>query len=166
MSQVTKIDDSGGGGSTTYITDNGSAAPVGGNLNISGAAANYVSGSSDSIIISWFKWNTVVGNTQAISVRNAYVATNILKTQFTLPATAVVGDSFLITCNSSDSAGWKINQNALQKIIQGDSESTTGVLGSVESTNSACVSVIVTCVTDNTVFAITSCDDAQFLTFN
>lgn len=68
----------------------------------------------------------------------------------TLPATAAVGDTFIVT--GKGSGGWQIAQNAGQT-IHGATDSTTGAAGYIQS-SARYDSVEVVCITANTDFVI------------
>jgi len=153
---------------TSFNGDSGTAVPVGNVLNVLGASANFVTGSGNTLTASWFNWQTVPGTSQAISNRNAYICTNSSKTTFTLPTTAAIGDSFLITCDSTatSSPPWQINQNANQQIQCGRAATSVGVGGSLTTVAANKCTVIISCVRANTIFAITSCDVINDLAFS
>lgn len=96
-------------------------------------------------------WSTVTGTTQAIVADNGYVANNAAVVTFTLPATASVGDTFII--EGLGAGGWSIAQNAGQLIHLGSSVSTTGTGGSVSSTNQY-DAVTVNCIVANTTWTV------------
>lgn len=81
----------------------------------------------------FFTWTTVTGTTQALVVNNGYVLNNAGVVTGTLPATAAVGDRIEIV--GLGAGGWAIAQNAGQLIHLGSSTTTTGVGGSLASTN-------------------------------
>lgn len=68
---------------------------------------------------------------------------------FTLPATAVVGDTYIIV--GASSGGWTVAQNAGQSINFGTSTTTTGTGGSLSSSN-ANDCIFISCHTANTGF--------------
>jgi len=71
----------------------------------------------------------------------------------TLPATVPYGS--IIEIIGTGEAGWKVIQNAGQKIIFSKSTTTTGTSGYANSTdNTDCVRLV--CIKDNTTFAITN----------
>jgi len=78
-------------------------------------------------------WNDTTGTSATIAVNNGYVADNAGLVTFTLPASAVIGDSFIIA--GKGSGGWTIAQNANQAIHLGNVVTTTGVGGSIASSN-------------------------------
>lgn len=99
-----------------------------------------------------FSWTEVTGTSQAIAVNNGYIANNAALITFTLPVTAAIGDTFQIV--GKGAGGWTIAQNASQLIHIGNLVSTTGVGGTMSSTNRYdCVEIV--CITANTEFTIT-----------
>lgn len=136
MSQAGLISVAGGGGSTTFVENVGSATPAAGILNVVGGAGITTSGAGNTVTISavsaGFTWNDVTTATQLITIENGYVTDRGGGVTYTLPATAVFGSSFIIT----GKAGlWTIAQNANQQIVYGTSSSTVGVGGSLTATN-------------------------------
>lgn len=75
----------------------------------------------------------VTGTSQAMAVNTTYIADNAGLVTFTLPATAVQGTE--ITISGNGAGGWTIAQNANQVIKMNNLTTTTGVNGSVSSTN-------------------------------
>ncbi len=99
-----------------------------------------------------FSWTEVTGTSQAIAVNNGYIANNAGLVTLTLPATAAIGDSFTIV--GKGSGGWLVAQNAGQSIHLGSQVTTTGVGGSLASTNRYdCIEVV--CITADTEFSVT-----------
>lgn len=80
-----------------------------------------------------FTWSVIASTTQTIVPFNGYFANTGTLLTFTLPTTSAVGDSFRIA--GLGSGGWKIAQNAGQFIHMGSSITTSGVGGSLASTN-------------------------------
>jgi transcription elongation factor len=93
-------------------------------------------------------WNIVTGATQAAVKSNAYVANNAGTCVITLPATAAVGDTILIS-GMNNVTGWQIAQNSGQLIHYGVSTTTTGAGGSLAST-STYDTIWLTCIVTNT----------------
>ena len=79
-----------------------------------------------------FSWTTVTSATNLV-INNGYVSYSVARLEFTLPATASVGDVFKI--RGLGIGGWKIIQNAGQKISSLEHTSTEGVTGYIESTH-------------------------------
>lgn len=78
-------------------------------------------------------WTTVSGTSQSASVNNGYVANNASLVTVTIPTTFAVGD--IIQVLGLGAGGWKIAQNSSQNIRLGNAVTTTGVGGSIASTN-------------------------------
>lgn len=78
-------------------------------------------------------WNEVTNTTETIAVQNGYLANNAAQVVFTLPATAP--QFSIIAVQGYGAGGWKIAQNAGQQIIFGSAQTTSGVAGSLESTD-------------------------------
>ena len=93
-----------------------------------GAGSITISGTGSGI-----GWTEVTGTTQAMTADSGYVANNAGVVTFTLPATAAFGTAISII--GKGAGGWLIAQNAGQSIQVGSVASTTGVGGSVASTN-------------------------------
>ena len=102
-----------------------------------------------------FTWSTVTGATQAIAAQNGYVGNRGTAITFTLPATAAVGDEFVIT---NLGAGLPvIAQNASQLINFTASTTTTGVGGSITFIDQFGSLEIVCTVTNTTFNVLESC---------
>ena len=78
-------------------------------------------------------WNSVSGITQAMVNGNGYVPTNVLLTTFTLPVTIPFGERLRIS--GLGLGGWIIANNAGQLVHMGNTATTTGIAGSIASTN-------------------------------
>lgn len=78
-------------------------------------------------------WTTVTGTTQAVAINNGYVANNAGAVTLTLPGTAAVGSQVIVT--GLGAGGWVIAQPAGVLIHIGNQVTTTGVTGSLASTN-------------------------------
>lgn len=100
-----------------------------------------------------FTWNTVSGTSQAMAVNNGYIANNAGLVTLTLPATAAVGDMIRVT--GKGAGGWTIAQNSGQTIYFGTSTTTTGVGGSLASSQQR-DGVEIVCVTANNDFNVLS----------
>jgi len=77
-------------------------------------------------------WNVETGVSATMSVNNGYIGNNAAGVTFTLPATAAVGSIIRVT---GLQASWTIAQNAGQTIYYGTSATTTGIGGSLTSTD-------------------------------
>lgn len=118
-----------------------------------GSGINVTTGSGTitvSTIGAGFTWTTVTGTSQAMSAENGYISNNASLVTLTLPVTAAVGDEVEVI--GLGAGGWLIAQNAGQLIHLGSSTTTTGVGGSLASTN-ANDRIIITCIVANTTFS-------------
>lgn len=105
---------------------------------------NTITISTTSVVTTWTR---IAGTTQAMAIDNGYIPTNAALTTFTLPATAAVGD-YVEVCGEGTN-GWTIAQNAGQSIQYGNVVTTTGVGGSLSSTNQYDTVRIICRQTDN-----------------
>lgn len=78
-------------------------------------------------------WSVITAD-QSATVNNGYICNKAGLLTLTLPASAAIGDIIRVT-GINTALGWKIAQNANQRIHFGTSSTTTGVGGSLESTN-------------------------------
>ena len=86
------------------------------------------------------EWTDVTGTTQTITAHNAYLSNNAGTVTFTLPATSTIGDVFQIV---GVQGAWTIAQNANQQLFIGSSSTTSGIGGSMSSTNAGdCVQFV------------------------
>jgi hypothetical protein len=77
-------------------------------------------------------WSVITGATTAV-INNGYIANHAtVRVVITLPTTAAVGSELVIT--GIGAAGWKLAQNASEIIHFGNSDTTTGTGGYLEST--------------------------------
>lgn len=81
----------------------------------------------------YLTWVVVGGTSESMLVNYGYIPTNVALTTLTLPTTAEPGDTFKIM--GYGSGGWKIAQNAGQKIFFGNQATTLGAGGYIASTN-------------------------------
>ena len=98
-------------------------------------------------------WVNVSGTSQAMTANVAYTANNAGLVTLTLPTTAAAGTTLEVT--GLGAGGWSIAQNASQLIHLGSSVTTTGVGGSLSSTNRY-DTVVLRCVVANTTWNVTS----------
>lgn len=89
----------------------------------------------------------VLTTSQAMSIDTTYQAANVSLVTMTLPVTAAIGSILRVT--GFGAGGWSIAQNAGQSIIVGGVTSSTGVIGSVSSTNQY-DGIEIVCVVENT----------------
>ena len=136
---------------TQYDTDSGSAVPASGVLTVAGTGGITTSGTGSTVTIDGsaiadFDWNVETGTTETIVAGNGYIGNNAAGVTFTLPSTATVGDRFSVT---GLQASWTVAQNAGQTIHMGNQSTTTGVGGSLASTNARDVITFICVVTDD-----------------
>lgn len=98
-------------------------------------------------------WTTVSGTSQSMSPSNGYIPNNAGLVTLTLPTTANVGSEIRI--EGKGAGGWLIAQNAGQTININSSTTTSGVGGSVASTNRYNGATLI-CITQDTVFNLTA----------
>jgi hypothetical protein len=104
-------------------------------------------------------WSTVTGTSQSMAVNSGYVANNAGVVTMTLPTTAAVGDVIYVT--GLGTGGWSIAQNASQLIHVGSLASTTGVGGSVSSTNQY-DTIGIRCIVANTTWTVMEAQTSGF----
>ncbi len=98
-------------------------------------------------------WNTTSGTSATLAKSNGYFADNAGLVTYTLPATATVGDTYIV---SAQAAGlFTVAQNAGQSIRFGNEVTTAGTGGSIAATNQGDTLTIV-CNTTNTGFQVIS----------
>jgi hypothetical protein len=78
-------------------------------------------------------WNDVVTTSTSMAPNNGYFANNASLVTLTLPITAALGTGLYIV--GQGAGGWTIAQNTGQQIQIGNTATTSGVGGSVSSTN-------------------------------
>jgi len=117
-------------------TDSGTATPALGALTFAGGTGVTTSGSSSTVTIDvaggGITWNVETGTSANMAVNNGYIANNAGTVTFTLPDTAPVGSMIRVT---GIQGAWSIAQNAGETIYFGTSATTTGVGGSLTSTD-------------------------------
>lgn len=95
-----------------------------------------------SVVGGGFPWTDITGATQTLATNNGYVTNRGGGVTYTLPSTANEGDMMWI---SGKSGAWSVLQNANQQILIGSGSSTTGVSGSIASTNAGdCILLLCT----------------------
>jgi hypothetical protein len=91
----------------------------------------------------------VTGTSQSLAVNTLYTINNAGLVTLTLPISAAVGDQIFI--RGSGAGGWTVAQGSGQSIKIGSVTSTTGVGGSISSSNRYdCIEL--TCIVANTTF--------------
>lgn len=125
----------------------GSLASAGGTITITPGA-----GTINLEAVDQFPWNVESGTSANMAVNNGYIGNNAAGVTFTLPDTAAVGDIVRVT---GLQASWTIAQNAGETIYFGNDATTTGVGGSLSSTNARDVVELV-CVVANTDWQVLS----------
>jgi hypothetical protein len=101
---------------------------AGANITITnGAGSITISAAS----VSGFSWEDVSGTSQNMVVNKGYVASNTGQVTLTLPVTSVVGDR--VAVQDSGLGGWKVAQNAGQRIRSNAASTTAGTGGYLES---------------------------------
>lgn len=101
-----------------------------------------------------FTWVDQTSSSVTMAVNSGYVTDNGASlVTYTLPSTAALGSVFAVVGFSS--GGWAIAQQASQAIHLGNQVTTTGVGGSLASTNEFDV-VYLVCVVANLTFVATS----------
>ena len=142
-----------------YLTGDsgGQVSPdMGQNINILGGTGITVAGNpaTNTLTINssstGFTWSEITSPTQTIAVQNGYVVNRPAGVAFTLPATANMGDTFIILPLSGL---WSISQNPGQIIYVGNDNTTIGIGGSISATQAG-DSVEVVCMQNNISFRV------------
>ena len=98
-----------------------------------------------------FTWVDVTGTSDAIEANTGYISNNAGLVTLTLPASCAVGDCHKVA--GLGAGGWLVAQNASQLIHFGNMDTTTGVGGSLASSNRYdCIELL--CVVANTEWLI------------
>jgi len=123
---------------------------AGTNITVNNAAGAITINSTASGGIAWVE---ATGATQAMSVDTGYTTNNGAQVDYTLPATIALGEVVAIAGNSAN--GWTLSQNAGQTVHFLGSDTTTGVGGSLTSTNRYdCIELV--CITADTDLVVRS----------
>jgi hypothetical protein len=124
ISSTGQLSDLGFGTAGQILTSNGAAV-----------SPTWISQSPDAIT-----WTNTTGTTQAMAINSGYLANNAGLVTLTLPATAA--QFAVIKVVGVGAGGWKIAQNANQKITWLGTSSTVGVTGFMSSVDTnACVTL-------------------------
>lgn len=99
----------------------------------------------------------------ALVAQNSYTVTQSTQTSFSLPATAAVGDMFLVAAAQSNTSGWIITQGSGQEIWLNTSHTTSGATGTLAGAKST--SVVLMCTVANNEFVVVGGTGATGLTF-
>jgi hypothetical protein len=118
-----------------------------GNLSVVGDPLTNTLTIKDTGITAWNK----ISASQTLVVNNGYFCTGGGVLSLALPATSQVGDN--INVSLVGSAGWSITQGAGQQIIIGNTQTTSGVAGSLSSTQQG-DSITLICLTTNLVWVV------------
>jgi len=140
MSQAGALTEGGNapGGNVDQIdADIGFAVPLAGVINIFGGSGVSTSASGNTVTINvsgtGFTWNVVTSadNPVTLAPNNGYITKGASAVQFTLPASASIGDDYRIVGYANL---WTIAQNANQTMTLGVRTTTAGVTGSLTAT--------------------------------
>lgn len=149
----------GGTGATTFtayavITAGTTATGVFQNVSGVGSSGQVLTSAGAAALPTWstpgaaaLAWSVITANQNAVK-GNAYICNKAGTLVLTLPSTAVVGDTILVT-GMNTATGWQIAQNSGQTINFGTSTTTSGAGGSLTSTN-IYDTITVTCNVTNT----------------
>lgn len=88
----------------------------------------------------------------ALVAQNTYTATGSGQISFSLPATATVGQQFIVASALGNTAGWIITQAAGQEIWSNTSHTTSGATGTLAG--AIHTSVVLMCTTANVEFIV------------
>jgi len=101
-------------------------------------------------VFNYLVWGDSTADTILVK-DTGYIANNIARINYTLPATADVGDRYGIT--GKGAGGWKVVQGALQRIHFGTLQSVSGAAGYLQSGHFS-DTVHIICITANTDFRV------------
>ena len=133
----------------TITGDNGGAlSPTAGNWNIVGGTGITTTGVGSTLTIDssgGFTWVEVTGTSVGLLANTGYILNNVGLVTATLPALCEIGDTFQIV--GKGAGGWRVAQNAGDTIHFGNQDTTTGVVGMLDSTNQYdCIEFVCTVV--------------------
>ncbi len=119
-----------------YTANTGTATPSANNLNVLGGGGIQTAGSGATLTIAvsggGFTWVDATGATQSLAVQTGYVTDHSATVVYTLPATAVLGDTIKIVGKLGLAT---ITPNANQQILLGSTSGAVGATGTAVSTN-------------------------------
>jgi hypothetical protein len=121
-----------------------------------GAGINITEGAGSITIsstISGLTWVEETGTSRSAAVGEGVITNNAGLCTVTIPTTAAVGDVLAVA--GSGAGGWSIAQNASEIIHFGSTNTTTGVGGSIASTNRY-DSIELVCIVANTEWTVRS----------
>lgn len=98
-------------------------------------------------------WLEVTGTSQTAATNKGYIANNAALVTVTLPSTAELGKTVRIA--GKGAGGWRVAQNSGQQIHFGNTSSTSGTGGRLDSTHRY-DSVELVCITANTTWVVAS----------
>ena len=107
-------------------------------------------------------WNEVTGTSQAMVAGSAYWSNNGSLVTMTLPTTAAKNSVMAVA--GYGAGGWKIAQNANQKMYLGTSTTTTGTGGSIVSTATKDAIAIILCTVEDLEFVCFGVEGNPFVT--
>jgi hypothetical protein len=120
----------------TLVPDGTIIFPSASNVTFTNGNGMSLTGSGNNITFTadnaGFAWNTYT-TSQILEDSNGYMANSAGLLKFALPTTSSVGDTYQII--AMDTGGWMITQSAGQQIRIGNTTTTSGVVGSVSSSN-------------------------------
>lgn len=152
----------GGGGSVDTLTGNsgGAISPDGSNnINIVGTGAITVSGDAMTNTLTidsgnpFYTW-TVISANQMANTQEGYFTNGGSRVEVMLPAISFVGDTFCVADYGGN--GWRITQDVAQQIFIGNSFTTSGATGYIESIEPGDVVCLVCVVNDTTWMVVNS----------
>lgn len=92
-------------------------------------------------------WTEITATSASAAINNGYILNNASLVSLALPTTAPIGSMVLIA--GKGAGGWRVTQAASQLIHTPDGDTTTGVTGSLSSTNQYCSITLVCTVANN-----------------
>jgi hypothetical protein len=145
VSQAGLISVAGGGGSIQFVENTGSAVPSAGIVNVLGGSGIQTSGSGNTITItatgSGVTWQAISAS-QTLAPENGYFCVSPGGAlSLALPAVSTLGNEIIVSLDGATS--FTITQGAGQSIKFGSSVTTTGVGGSLGSTQQGDTVVLV-----------------------